>query len=769
MTSKSLFFKLMKEDLKRRLWAVALIGLGCFFIFPVTAAFMASLIEDYKTYEKGLAVYTENLAVVISFSDGAIAFGMMAASLICGLSSFSYLNNRSKVDFYHGIPVRREKLYAANYLNGILILAVPYGICLALAVVIGISNGVKGSVLWPAALTAFGLNLIYFALMYTTVVIAAMMTGNLVVGFLGCMVFAFVIPLAVSLIRSYYMVFYKTYVSDISSPLFRWGVRMSPVMEYMFQIDNYAKGGNMLPPAFGALAVVLVLALLGCFLYRKRPSEAAGKAMAFAVSRPIIRIVMTMVSALGMVLFFWGVRGSMGWAVFGLICGAVICHCVMEIIYHFDFKKLFCNKLQLAGCIVVSLAVLCVFRFDLTGYDTYLPKSSDVKSVAVDVSRLDNWVSYGKLTREKDGAWVWEDMTSGRYVFGHMQYQDVENLLEIAKEGIRQVEEKRKTDSRVIYDEEPAAEEMAAVYSEIHADGPTSVFVAGRLAEDTKGEPVENWSEVAVCYTLNSGRKVYRTYHLDLEKVLPQAERMMADQQYLQGAFPLMTRTADQVAVVSYREGKTEKVLDALTGEEKQELLSAWQKEFAALTITDMHEQAPVGLIRFNSEDEETAMKWMKAMEDGGYDRDPYYNRRIGYIGYDRYYSGYYGDAENRDYYPVYPSFTETLALLKKHQIDAGDYFKNQKVVSVRVGGESLTEDGNDGMVYTIFTDDKEIAGLMDVLADSRRLYYNRFYLQGNMDVTLTVAQGERTDELNAAFPRGKVPAFVLKRLYESD
>ena len=54
-------------------------------------------------------------------------------------------------------------------------------------------------------------------------------------------------------------------------------------------------------------------------------------------------------------------------AVFGILCGTVICHCVVEIIYHFDFKKLFSDKLQLAGCIVVVMAVFCVFRYDRTG------------------------------------------------------------------------------------------------------------------------------------------------------------------------------------------------------------------------------------------------------------------------------------------------------------------------------------------------------------------------------------------------------------------
>ena len=38
MTSASLFFKLQKEDLKRRIWVIALLFLGFFFAYPVNLA-----------------------------------------------------------------------------------------------------------------------------------------------------------------------------------------------------------------------------------------------------------------------------------------------------------------------------------------------------------------------------------------------------------------------------------------------------------------------------------------------------------------------------------------------------------------------------------------------------------------------------------------------------------------------------------------------------------------------------------------------------------
>ena len=161
MTSKNLFFKLMKEDLKRRIWAAALLSLGFFFFYPVVAAFTAGEIREYVNYAKGLAEYENNLVEWLSFNCGMTVFLMIVAALICGLSSFSFLNSKSKVDFYHGIPVRREKLFAANFLDGILLLAVPYGIAQVLAVLVGISNGASGSRLWQVAVAAYMLRIIF--------------------------------------------------------------------------------------------------------------------------------------------------------------------------------------------------------------------------------------------------------------------------------------------------------------------------------------------------------------------------------------------------------------------------------------------------------------------------------------------------------------------------------------------------------------------------------------------------------------------------------
>ena len=111
MTSKNLFFNLMREDLKRRLWAVALTFLTFFFSLPVAVALTLS---ESRNMEESYQGMLHSARSVLGFNNGFIAVIIVLLSLILGVTSFSWLHSRKKVDFYHSLPVRREKLFFVN-------------------------------------------------------------------------------------------------------------------------------------------------------------------------------------------------------------------------------------------------------------------------------------------------------------------------------------------------------------------------------------------------------------------------------------------------------------------------------------------------------------------------------------------------------------------------------------------------------------------------------------------------------------------------------
>ncbi len=710
MTSKTLFFKFLKKDLGHRLWAIALIGLCCFFAYPVMAAMEAGQIDTFATVEEGIRYYSDNMLHMHTFGNGLTVFITMVAALICGMSSFSYLNSRNKVDFYHSLPIRRELMFGANFLGGILIMAVPFILSVIVSAFIAVGNGADGSALWPVVWSGLGLHLIYFILMYATVVLAMVMTGNLVVAFLGYMVFCSLVPLAATLFQNYFLIFFDTFTIESFWELVKNVIRISPVTEYFYAVENYIKGDSaQIIQVAGALAASGVLALISCFLYRKRPSEAAGKAMAFEVSKPVVRIVLVILFSAGMSELFWGLQESMGWAVFGAVCGAVIAHCIIEIIYHFDFKKLFSHPLQMAGCAAASLLILFSFYFDWFGYDTYLPEASKVASASVDMGYLSQWVSYGGTIKQEDGSYIWQYPEEGGALYKG-QITDLDTVLQLAEAGIEDLGAERADDSRF------------------------------------------EWVKVA--YTMKNGKRVFRSYYMNIDKNRDLMQKIYENQQFQQAAFPIMERTGDSVAEAGYRRGggQEEIRLTDLTAEEYEQLLKTYQEEFSTLTLEQMQQEAPAGLIRFYSDlDLEGIAWWNREAAKGFPDHQGL-----------RWSSQY--EISDQDFYPVYRSFKKTAALLETYGIQTGDYYDTVSLDSVRI--MQHVKEGSWKQVK--ITEPEELESLKKVLVIPGMEYYNSLLENEAVDLEIYVT-GEEENQFSVTIPKGKMPEFAEKRLEETE
>lgn len=735
MTSKNLFFKLMKENLRSRIWAFALFGIGFFFFCPVAAAFLAGEIQDYPSYEQGLLWYRETIQTWLSCENGMMVLVMTAVALVCGLSGFSYLNSRSKVDFYHSLPVRREWFYAVNVADGILILAVPYAVCLILGVIVAIANGAESSVIVPVSAAAFGVHMTYFVLIYMTVITAVMLTGNMIVGILGFMVLAGIVPLASSMVEGYFSTFFQTYAYEVGGELFAQLRRISPIGEYIMQVGKYGEGRPIAAGVATAWVASLLLAGFNLWVYRKRPSESAGKAMAFPVSCPIIRIPLAVTFGLGLALMFWNVRKSTGWAVFGVICGVILVHGVIEIIYHFDFRQMFANRGQLVVCLLAATGLLFVFRYDPFGYNSYLPSASRIKSGAVWVRQLGGWVDYGTAQKSDDGSWTYQREDAYRVVLGQMHSEDIENILALATAGIDQTKE----------------------YFPLK-DGPRVVYETMDAGNSDSGDPdadaAKSIYQVMVAYEMKNGRKIYRQYWIDLDTIPETFNRLLADEQFQKATFPLLSQDASSVDTILFRADRTrETALSKLTEAQKKEFLETYKKEFSSLTLDRLEKEAPIGLIRFATEKDCESIEWQRRQE-----QEKKENLHYSYYSYHN-----YNEFVDLNYYPVYPSFTETISLLKAQGIDLASRKEKADIQSIQI-----QKYRNDGYQTIIITDPAEIEELRSVLTEPRMLYYNRLYRASSLNVTLTVVEDGETQEYDVQFPRGQVPKLVLDRLSEA-
>ena len=607
MTSGSLFFNLMREDFKRHLGAAAFAFLVFFFSLPVASALMiAEGLKNEVSRTSLLAQLTE----WVSFGNGFTGVVVGGLAFIMGISSFSYLHSRQKSDFYHGIPVSRTHLFWANYANGILIPFVLYGLNLLLNLGVLAANGnLTGNVVLAGG-KAFLLFLVHYCLVYSVNVLAMVLTGNIVVGIAAIYVLNLYFPALFGVLNLCFRHFFRTnynggaflsFVDKCSAVSF-FGINVARFAD-MPMWERWVRTGS-------GLAAALALSGLSFFFYRKRGLEAAGRAMVFPLSRPLIRIPIVLLSSLSGILFFWIIHPGFGWGLFGLVWGAVLSHCVIEIIYHFDFRKLFSHWKQMFFCAGMAMAVFCVFRYDLFGYDRYLPNPSALESVSVSVNTLNDWVDYGTVQTDSWGEYYWQYERADSYLLERMELKDAAPVLALVKEALDQKREEERLQGKNEY-----------------------------LYWGKRGY------YFSVKYKLKSGRSVYRSYQLHAVQMPSSMLEILESPAYGEAAYPVLSKTLEDAKGVRINWGYQSKVV---TGGERDtemtgRLLSAYQEELRALKPEKMKQENPVASIQFLTREQ---MEILQREADGN-------GEHYGY------------GAEEMGNYPIYPSFEKTIGLLK--------------------------------------------------------------------------------------------------------
>ncbi|MBD9077305.1 MAG: ABC transporter permease, partial [Clostridium sp.] len=564
MTSKNLFSEkkvcdriwgLMKEDIKRRIWVLALMFLVFFFALPVKLALVMEnarrmefrAYNDYEPIEKLLPEHftakqyemmtaflkREVVLDEISYGNGLMVFLFLMAAVVVGVTAFSYLHNKKKVDFYHSIPVRREVLFAVQYGDGILIPAAAYLFGCLLFTAVAAAYGVPVSEFFGSMAAAFGMNLLYYSLVYGTVTVAMMMTGNIVIGLLGTAVFFGFVPLAAGLLGAFADQFFVTSAGEFwyadSSP-YLWAMQnLSPVGAYIWSAASVSDAdGIKMAEVLKAAACMMAVTALSLELYRLRPSEAAGKAMAFSKSKAPVRILLVLLGGMAGGWFFWTLQSQVKWGLFGTAAGILLVHCMVEIIYHFDFKKLFSHKMQLALCLGAGMLFFCSFRYDWYGYDSYVPSQEEIASASVDLSIDYSFAAnMPRVMRQGDTRRLIYE-SAGDFIKEKMELTDFESVIALAEAASREAagyrEEKlNRWEAQISLNEVSmsvnhySSKDASAISVIGGADGPTSVFVAGKEEEEAYDR---YFSQILIRYRLKNGRQVSRRYHMDLEDVL---------------------------------------------------------------------------------------------------------------------------------------------------------------------------------------------------------------------------------------------------------
>ena len=689
MTSRSLFFKYMKENTKQRIWNLALVLLLCFFAFPVTTALWSSTAFRPENLNSSLPAdlartqaqrdFTRDMLRMYSMKGGALAFMLTIAAVVLAASGFAYLHSKKKTDFYHSLPIRREMLYAVTCLNGFLYMAVAYLGFLTIAAVMIRVKGVPFD--WGSLYLASVEHLCFFALVYMTAILSMLLTGNLVVGLLGTGVLFSWGPVICMTISAYFSEYFTTFYGD-DSFLLALSERTSPVAWYVKACMS-SQPGRM---ALWAMLAAAVLFLLGMLLYRRRPSEAAGHAMAFPITEPIIRFLIAVPSSLLLGAMFHSMMYEDGWTVFGLVCGLLLVSCIIEIIYHFDFKSLFAHKRQLLVSAVFVGVVFAIFRFDLFGYDRYLPATEKLASGGIYSDLLDpDATSQYHSTVEYTEGWygVTFDAMPSSTLADEMQISDdqgLELLHTIAAQGVHDAAQARDRFLRG----------------------------GGRSYDVEEGD--EAFRNVTIAWHLRNGRTVYRSYRVNVSGVRAALESVYDLDAYKTAMYPVLSLSADDVAGINYKEEDECSHVKLAGADVKAALLAAYQEELKALTSETRAHEMPIAEIQFKTNEQQALIQ--KLRDEGG-----------NYTLFNHYY-----------YYPIYPSFTKTIALLRACGVEVGGTVTPEKTASITLSYQGVA------------VSEEEMAP-----ADTELGQRQRKYLSDDSRAMLTVTDPEQIREILAA------------------
>lgn len=408
MTSKNFSFKsLVRHNMTSRMWAIALSVLGCLagLLLPIFAIQQNYQVQlkfttepDYARTAADVLKDTQNsIAQVISFDSPFIKLVLIVLATLCGVAMFRYLHDRRQVDFYHALPISRGKLFAVNYISGVLLVLPFYLIVLVIGLIFVSAMGLGGQITGALLVQSILGNIAYFLLNYTVAVLCTVLTGNTIITVLLGIWAQLGIPVLMVMVQCYQAMFYETFSSAV--PLMQTFVLYgSPMCNYLVTFHDTH---TMYVPLFdtaldvvGGMAVLIypviltiVLGVLSYFLFVRRKSENTGMAVSFRRAKAPIKWFMSMFSGLGFGLIFTVIfSGTSGGMWFGLVFGVVLCHMVVEIIYDFDFKALLHHWKQMIVLAILAVVVVAGIKNDVFGYDNYIPDVDDIASAAIESS-----------------------------------------------------------------------------------------------------------------------------------------------------------------------------------------------------------------------------------------------------------------------------------------------------------------------------------------------------------------------------------------------
>lgn len=553
MTSKNSFLASSRENHKRRVWVwiVAVLsqlllygGMMTIYLSRIRGVYANGGFKTPEAFKEGMCRAARD---AIGFYDNLYGVIFLLSAII-GMQGFSYLFDRRKVDMYHSVPESKNRRFAVVYINGIVIYLAANLSGMVLGTVIAASQGAVNMDVLANAGLAFVWNLFLFLAFYHMMVLAVMLTGNrfvTVCAFLTFVLYEYGLQTQISALKRLFFTTYSEYYMGAEP-------KLSVIYDCTLHIWNIKNAQDAAEAAAIAMPIAAKWILIGTvFLglsylaYKKRPSEAAGSAIAFPFLKPVVKVVVAIPVALmaGMVVYDTSYQNEL-LQIIGMLAGGVIFCAAAEVLFDFDIRSVFRHLFSSGVAIVSILAIFCVFKWDVFGYDNYIPAQNKVESIAISADGY--YDSY------------WDE---NRQYFEKSDFEKENMFL-------------------------------------------TDVSPVLALVESARGADPEKMSDarsVQILYRLTSGRTAARSIWVDYDD--PGTEellnRIFRTDAFKEGVFLGITDDTSYANLVriTYTNGPARAVISV---EEAGRLREAWMKDMEQFDFTMVRHNRPCGILYFH-------------------------------------------------------------------------------------------------------------------------------------------------------------------------
>ena len=581
MTSKISYIKFIREDIRHRSWLAVFSALVLFLAMPVYSAIYIDGMKGAQTVPGNTSAFiTQNIrAIFPGLINGQnamiVCYIIFLLAVLCAATGYGHIHSREKLDFYHSLPLRRMQWFSISYLSGILIFLIPYLINSFLIIAIGNMNGILNSALAVSSLIAVLGGCLVFLLIYTTCVLAMTLTGRTVTALLAG-VFLIVSPLFIlttieSLEQEFFAAYYappgKAFfvnLSELLSPLGLSSKLLTCTGTYFpasagSELTGITLPELLIPLAAGIIMTVLFL-ILSAVLYRKYPSEAAGNALAFPRSAPVLKVLACIPGAFiitDMIHAFTGMSLEK-WFFPLSILTVLILTLFVEYIYRMDLRAIWRGWKSTLISIAGVAAIVSVLQFDLIGYDSYMPDEDNVARISILPDSFSNYFIYPSEYGPDSEIYL------GFYV----PEEDTALACSLAETGLRNAENGIEVPNTWEYSESESSD--------------------------------EKYMKTLFRFQLDSGRVIYRQYPLNREQLVPDVRSLLENKEFRKTIYPVFQLNRDDVYSINFSDSYQVPVELNLTDEQRSQLLDAYEQDLLAADASTLTEGTAIGSLEIN-------------------------------------------------------------------------------------------------------------------------------------------------------------------------